>query len=814
MVNGVINSNKCLLKILFIISLLHNTNYSYSEIRLIIQGNGIQNLIRINTPLEVFVNGVKNNTCSKTCNLQGDKNNITLIFNGEIYSCNMMFYNVNNMIEINLSDFDFSKVEKFNNMFGGCINLKKIEFGNINTSSVTNMANMFEKCSKLTSIDLSKFDTSNVDNMQSMFSECTSLKYLDLSNFNTSKVTSIVNMFKSCSSLIYLNLKSFKLSGDVEKTGVFESLNSNVAYCIEEENTKNSFDDTNINCSNDCFKDNIKIDLENNRYTKNCTNYQYKNICEKECPEGTYPLFCYDINCENNERQCFDTTPEGYYFDIDNKTYKNCYNTCISCYGEGNETINNCIECKFNFTFLNYSKNNNCYERCDYHYYFDKNNKYHCTLNNICPDDYNNLIENKNKCIDNCKKDEEYIYNFDNKCYEECPNDTYILIDDDKNICYNITPEGYYLDIKNNIYKKCYNTCISCNGEGNETINNCIECKFDLTYNNTNCYEKKEIVKETQYDSDKCTDNYQNDFPSETIETEKINNINYTNYNNCSRKEPFLLNNKCVLNCTIIERQTEQCVRNYFNNTDKEFNSFDIIIEQIRNELTNNFNKSVVNNNAIEEKDFNLTITTTNNQKGNIIDFSQCEKELRFIYGINNKNESIYLLRYDIEQDGMYSPLIGYELYYLYNNTNLKKLDLSICKDIKVNITVPINITGNLDKYNLSSGYYNDICYTTDSKYKTDISLNDRKNDYVNNNMSICEIDCDFIAYSYETQNAICSCGIKTEIPLMKNIKFDKEILFNSFIDINNIANIKMMKCYKTVFKKKNIILFGNKQNI
>ena len=88
-------------------------------------------------PSEVLVNGVKDDTCSKTCDLQGDKNNITLKFNYEINSCFQMFRNVQNMIEINLSNFNFSKVETLNRMFLGCRNLKKIEFGNIDTSSVT-----------------------------------------------------------------------------------------------------------------------------------------------------------------------------------------------------------------------------------------------------------------------------------------------------------------------------------------------------------------------------------------------------------------------------------------------------------------------------------------------------------------------------------------------------------------------------------------------------------------------------------------------------------------------------------------------------
>ena len=88
----------------------------------------------------------------------------------------------------------------------------------------------------------------------------------------------------------------------------------------------------------------------------------------------------------------------------------------------------------------------------------------------------------------------------------------------------------------------------------------------------------------------------------------------------------------------------------------------------------------------------------------------------------------------------MYSSIIGYELYYLNNDSNLRKLNLSQCEGIKVNITIPTNITENIDKYNISSGYYKDICYMADSEYKTDITLEDRKNEYVDNNMSICEI--------------------------------------------------------------------------
>ena len=63
----------------------------------------------------------------------------------------------------------------------------------------------------------------------------------------------------------------------------------------------------------------------------------------------------------------------------------------------------------------------------------------------------------------------------------------------------------------------------------------------------------------------------------------------------------------------------------------------------------------------------------------------------------------------------------------------------------------------------------------------------------------------EIIGYNYPNKKAKCSCEIKTNIPRIENVKFNKDKLKKSFIDINNIANIKFMKCYKIVFKKNNI---------
>ena len=102
-----------------------------SKIHLVVQGKGNQKLLNYffqGAPSRVLVNGVVNDSCGKTCYLEGDKNNITLIFNEKIISCENMFDSLNNIIEVDLSNFDASEVIFMTGMFSFCNNLNKINF--------------------------------------------------------------------------------------------------------------------------------------------------------------------------------------------------------------------------------------------------------------------------------------------------------------------------------------------------------------------------------------------------------------------------------------------------------------------------------------------------------------------------------------------------------------------------------------------------------------------------------------------------------------------------------------------------------------
>ena len=123
-----------------------------------------------------------------------------------------MFFSMVHLTTLNLSNFDTSNVTDMSGMFYDMPNLTMLNLSNFDTSKVTNMDHMFEDMSGLTTLNLSNFDTSKVTDMGSMFSGMSNLTMLNLSNFNTSKVTNMGWMFVNAASLTTLDLSSFDTS--------------------------------------------------------------------------------------------------------------------------------------------------------------------------------------------------------------------------------------------------------------------------------------------------------------------------------------------------------------------------------------------------------------------------------------------------------------------------------------------------------------------------------------------------------------------------------------------------------------------------
>ena len=134
---------------------------------------------------------------------------------------NRMFRDLSNLISLDVSSFDTSKVTNMEAMFAGMPSLTTLNLSKFDTSKVTRMNSMFEGVSRLTTLNLSNFDTSKVTNMEAMFGYMYGLTSLSISNFNTSQVTNMRDMFSNMRNLTSLNLSNFNTSKVTDMRAMF-----------------------------------------------------------------------------------------------------------------------------------------------------------------------------------------------------------------------------------------------------------------------------------------------------------------------------------------------------------------------------------------------------------------------------------------------------------------------------------------------------------------------------------------------------------------------------------------------------------------
>ena len=113
-------------------------------------------------------------------------------------------HKIENILELDLSNFDTSQVTNMKLMFEYMFNITTLNLSNFDTSKVTDMNQMFSSMSSLTTLNLSNFDTSQVWNMEDMFSLSDEDKLKDNlekiyvnNDFNTSQLADYSDMFRN-----------------------------------------------------------------------------------------------------------------------------------------------------------------------------------------------------------------------------------------------------------------------------------------------------------------------------------------------------------------------------------------------------------------------------------------------------------------------------------------------------------------------------------------------------------------------------------------------------------------------------------------
>ena len=707
----------------------------------------------------------------------------------------LMFVGCSMLTSLNLSSFKIPKVNNLYNMFGYCVNLENIDISNFNTVSVVNMSSMFFNCQKLKSINLSHFKTPSLNSMKGLFEGCSSLISFDLSNFDTSKVQAFTSLFNMCSSLKYINLNNLNtskvddmrwmftnckeltsveisqldLSNAIKIGSMFsgceklEKLNFNTSYKLSKLEdidslfsgckSLKSLDLTFLDISQIKFFDNIFYNCESMQYI-NISNFNISSVISmKNTFNGCKSLKILNIFSftENTDLTLSDTF-EG-------------INDLIYCIQDSCKTNN------INGLLSQKNSINNCSHIC-----FQNNSKY---------------IVEKNICVQDCSEDTDYKYEYKNKCYSSCNN----YYSYDKKECIDEIPEGFYLN--DSILKtidKCPLKCKSCSNISMEN-DLCISCNENYTIFNE---ESKKPYIDCYLE---CPLGYININDSCEIYSCNDNTL-----------YELVVNHSCIHYCSAF---------NFLNRVCKGRNNSKIIKINIINNIRNDIVKgkldtllSKIKNDTKEdieifEEDITYQITSSYNQNNkkyeniSIITFTKCEKKLRSYYDIKD-NETLIIFKIDVYEEGLLMPIVEYEIYHPNNYT---RLDLSICNEYNINISVPVSIDeNNLYKYFQTSDYYNDKCFPFTSINGTDVTLKDRQNEYINNNLTICENNCSLLGYNNYLKYSSCECKIKNVINIFGDVVIDKDKLIENFIDIKSIINLEVMKCYSYLFTKEGIL--------
>ena len=779
-----------------------------------------------------------------------------------------MFQNCKSLQSLNLSNFDTSNLMMMSYFFLNCVSLTSIDISNFNTINTNFMSSMFFNCSSLTSLDLSNFNTQNVflfelmfygckqlkelnlsnfdttaaENMEYMFSECIYLESVDISNFKIINNSILSNMFYNCNNLKFINLNNFVENPTAELNNIFDGVPDNIVICSSnEENIPNILDKLNdkicvINyCLNDWKTKLKKINEDKKECLDDCKedndySYEYQNKCYNKCPEGTHLLFYIDYLCIKN-------CPNNYPFE----KYDECINNCsaIEFFNKickiSNGTIsskekiintitNEIINDITNDLLINLEDNSDIIIK-------DKNEIYQITtsLNQI--NNYYNDIATIN--LGECENILKEIYNINEEQNLIIYKMEY-LIDDflipiieyeifhpinktklDLNYCKNtkinieipVSIEEEYL-YKYNPYSEyytneCYPNILESDLIKRTNILNQRKKDFNENYLSLceeNC-EYKEYNKYTKKVSCECKIKNKFSLLSEILN--KKNNLLY-NFKNIDEENIFydcsiekLFNYNCTFNNIIEEKQQ------IINIIRKELEKGGI------NKLINNFLFDKNEDLFVKQNDIIFQITSTENQKNkkyqniSIINLKQCEYRLKSHYNIS-QNKSLIIFKVDDMINEKKIPIVEYEIY---NPDSKKNLNLTVCQDLSIEISYPISIQEDeLFKYDPNSAYYNDKCFPYTTVNKTDITLNDRKREYNDKDLSLCEINCSFKNYNKETKRAECECKPKTFFEELINIKINEKKLYHKFFNFKETTNFFVIFCYKTFLSIDGII--------
>ena len=172
------------------------------------------------------------------------------------------------------------------------------------------------------------------------------------------------------------------------------------------------------------------------------------------------------------------------------------------------------------------------------------------------------------------------------------------------------------------------------------------------------------------------------------------------------------------------------------------------------------------------------------------IDFGNCYSKIKSNLEPPSNNSIIVVLIN--ESNKPQKPTTSFSFYHPNSNVEINSILLLTQQDINI--------------FNLSDEFYTDICYHFESPNGKDIPLSDRIKTFYPN-ITLCDPGCQYKGINLNSLETICECKFN-DIMNNKLIE-DNYLLSNTIGEIASLlstSNIMVLKCFKDVFKKENII--------
>ena len=293
-----------------------------------------------------------------------------------------------------------------------------------------------------------------------------------ISTTQTTKTTSIITTDNISKSSTIINSESYSENNLLTTNQINEQTTNNyndkMSSIIKEQNNNNEITTNNIYYNTETIEERgIKTNIINNNNNDITEKTEGVNNCPEKCSEcdsqkkctkcnkskNYYPI---ELTTEANDQQTIECMTQSqqqkekksFYFDSESESFKPCFENCETCYGHGVGNNNNCKTCSAGFILHpDYEDSKNCVPKPNPLYYINYG-QYTVIESDQCPSNFNFLIEEKGKCIEDCKKDNKYQYTYDGLCYKAPPentndNDGDFICKDNLNICISTTKKLY-----------------------------------------------------------------------------------------------------------------------------------------------------------------------------------------------------------------------------------------------------------------------------------------------------------------------------------------------------------------------------------